>query len=74
MRVVTVVVAFGIVLTAAPGFAQQAAAPGAPTPETQAAAPAAPAPPQAVPFPAGAKIGFIDVQQIIAESIDGKAA
>ena len=74
MRVVTVVVAIGIVLTATQSFAQQAAAPGAPKPAPQAAAPAAPAPAQVVPFPAGAKMGYIDVQQIIAESIDGKAA
>jgi Skp family chaperone for outer membrane proteins len=83
MRVVTVVVAIGIVLTAAQSFAQQAAVPGAPAPAPQTAAPApapaapapaAPAPPQTVPFPAGAKMGFIDVPQIIAESIEGIAA
>jgi len=69
---VTVVVAIGIVLSTAQGFAQEAAAPGAPAPAPQASAQVAPFP--APPFPAGARMGFIDVQQIIAESIDGKAA
>ena len=72
MRFVTVVVAIGIVLSTAQGFAQEAAAPGAPAPAPQASAQVAPFP--AAPFPAGARMGFIDVQQIIAESIDGKAA
>jgi outer membrane protein len=72
MRFVTVVVAIGIVLSTAQGFAQEAAAPGAPAPAPQASAQVAPFP--APPFPAGARMGFIDVQQIIAESIDGKAA
>ena len=61
MRLLTAVVALTVALAAAPGFAQDPAAPPS-------------AAPQAPPFPAGAKVGFIDVQQIIAESIDGKAA
>lgn len=70
---------------AAPAFAQTApkpAAPAAPKPAAPAApaapkpAAAAPAPAAApvVPFPDGAKVAFIDIQRIIAESKEGQSA
>jgi outer membrane protein len=73
-----------------PAFAQTApkpaapaapkpAAPAAPKPASPpaAAAPAAaqaPAPAPVVPFPEGAKVAFIDIQRIIAESKEGQSA
>ncbi|MGE0392791.1 MAG: OmpH family outer membrane protein [Vicinamibacterales bacterium] len=69
-----------------PAFAQTApkpAAPAAPKPAAPAApkpaapAPAAasaPAPAPVVPFPDGARIAFIDIQRIIAESKEGQSA
>src|SRR4051812_9836592 len=67
---------------AAPAFAQaRGAAPAAPArgqapPAAPAPAPAAPAQPPAapVPFPAGAKIAFVNLQAIAQESVDGKAS
>jgi len=71
---------------AATAFAQTApkpAAPAAPKPAAPAAPkPAAPAPAAApaaapapvVPFPEGAKMAFIDIQRIIAESKEGQSA
>jgi outer membrane protein len=84
MRVFAVVLMLG--LSAAPSLAQ-APAPAAPrpaAPQTPAPRPAAPAPapapaavvPQApaVPFQAGLKYAYINVQQVAAESVEGKAA
>jgi Skp family chaperone for outer membrane proteins len=70
------------VLAAGPVHAQQAAAPAAPAPAPAAPAaqaPAAPAQPAAqprppVPFPEGAKVGFINVQLIANQSAEGRAA
>ena len=67
-----------LVLSAAPTFAQAAAqAPAAQTPPP-AAPPAqtapAPAPPAPAPFPAGAKIGIVNLQLIAQNSVEGKAA
>jgi Skp family chaperone for outer membrane proteins len=58
------------VLSAAPAFAQAAAQPPAAQPPAQAAP--APQPPAA--FPQGAKIGLVNLQQIAALSVDGKAS
>jgi Skp family chaperone for outer membrane proteins len=48
-------------------------APAAPAPAPAQATPPAPAP-QPVPFPAGAKVGFVNLQAIAQLSSDGKAA
>ena len=85
MRVYAVVLALGATL--APSFAQVSAAAQAQTPPRPAApAPAAPRPaapppaavqtpaPPAVPFQAGLKYAYINVQQIAAESVEGRAA
>lgn len=68
------VVALGlVVVTGTASFAQApapaTAKPAAPAP--QAAAPAAAAP---LPFPEGAKIAFVVLQRVVAESNEGKAA
>jgi Skp family chaperone for outer membrane proteins len=55
---------------ARPPAAPPASAPQTPPPATPAARPAPPAP---VPFPAGAKIGFVNMQLVVAESKLGKA-
>jgi len=56
--------------------AAQSAAPPPPVPARPSAAseqqPAAPAAPAAAPFPAGAKVAFIDFQRVAAESIEGQ--
>jgi Skp family chaperone for outer membrane proteins len=57
-----------VALFATSSFAQVAPPPGRSTPPPAAAAPAS------VPFPAGAKIAFVNVQAIAANSADGKAA
>lgn len=74
------VVAVGlVVVTGAPSFAQTPAAP-APKPVAPATAkpapvaPPAPAPAVALPFPEGAKIAFVVLQRVVAESADGKVA
>ena len=60
--------------------AQQKPAAPAPSPAPKPAAPAAPAPapaqpaPPVMPFPEGAKVAYIDIQRIIAESAEGKSA
>ena len=78
------VVTISVVVTAlvAPALAQTAPKPTAPA--DKAAAPAAPKAPAAapapvqtapvVPFPDGAKLAFIDVQRVIAESKEGQSA
>jgi Skp family chaperone for outer membrane proteins len=72
-----------LVLSASSSFAQaRGQAPAttpAPAPARGAQAPAAPAqpvPPPAppAPFPVGAKIAFVNLQQIASESVDGKAS
>jgi Skp family chaperone for outer membrane proteins len=77
-RSVMTVVVVGC-LGGASAFAQAPAAarPAQPAPAAPAAAPAPPAPqPLAppAPFPQGAKVGFVNLQQIAALSADGKAA
>jgi len=64
------VLVLAFVLSAAPAFAQAAAQPPAAQPPAQAA-PAA-QPPAA--FPQGAKIALVNLQQIAALSVDGKAS
>ena len=82
------IAALALALTAGPALAQTpgTAKPGAlgqtpgtakPAPETQKPAEPAPAaqPPAAPkPFPEGAKIGYIDLQYIASNSVEGKAA
>src|SRR5262245_45169133 len=67
----------GGVLTATTVFAQTPPKPAAPAPKPATPAPtqpaaAAPQPPR--PFPEGAKIAYVDVQQIASESSEGKSA
>ena len=72
-RFVTMVV--GGVLTASSVFAQTKPATPAPkpaAPATQPANPVAAQPPR--PFPEGAKVAYVDVQQIASESSEGKSA
>ena len=65
-----------VVVTGTASFAQApapaTAKPAAPAP--QAAAPAPPAAPVQLPFPEGAKIAFVVLQRVVAESNEGKAA
>ena len=78
------VVAVGlVVVTGASSFAQTPAAPAPAKPAAPAtakpAAPAAQAPapapaPVVLPFPEGAKIAFVVLQRVVAESADGKQA
>ena len=77
------VVAVGLVLvTGATSFAQTPAAPAPAKPAAPAtakpASPAAqapaPAPAVVLPFPEGAKIAFVVLQRVVAESADGKLA
>ncbi len=79
------VVAVGlVVVTGAALFAQTPAAPATAKPASQAPAtakPPAPAPPApaaapapVLPFPEGAKIAFVVLQRVVAESNDGKVA
>src|SRR5712691_9472285 len=90
MRSVVIAASLVLVLSAAPGVAQAAAqgrgaqpatpaqgrgaqptpAPAPPQPQAQVA----PAPPPTAPFPQGAKIGLVNLQQVAALSADGKAA
>jgi Skp family chaperone for outer membrane proteins len=70
MKTVLMVLVLAFVLSAAPAFAQAAAQPPAAQPPAQAAP--APQPPAA--FPQGAKIGLVNLQQIAALSVDGKAS
>ncbi len=82
MRGLVVTASAVLVLSAAPVFAQAAAGqtparPAAPRPTAPAPAPAqaAPVTPPAapVPFPAGAKIAYVNLQQIANQSAEGKA-
>ena len=79
MRGLVVTASVALALSAAPVFAQAAAGPAparpaAPRPATPAPAPqAAPAAPAVqVPFPAGAKIAYVNLQQIANLSAEGK--
>jgi outer membrane protein len=69
MRVFAVATALSVLLAAAPIFAQ-APAPTAPRPTVQAPAPAAPA--ANVPFPAGIKYGYVNLEQVFAGSAEGQ--
>jgi Skp family chaperone for outer membrane proteins len=85
MKVVVIAASLALALSAAPAFAQAASGqarpaqprPAAPAPATQAPAPAQVAPPspppQPAPFPAGAKIAFVNLQQIANLSAEGKS-
>jgi len=64
--------ALGLLLCAAPTFAQAPAAPRPAAPPGQPT-PAAP-PPAPAPFPEGAKYAFVNIQRIANESAEGKAA
>jgi len=73
MRSAAIAASLVLLLSSAPVFAQAAAQPR-PTPPA-AAAPAAPLPPPTTaPFPQGAKVGLVNLQQIAALSADGKVA
>jgi Skp family chaperone for outer membrane proteins len=85
MRGLVIVTGLALTLSASMSFAQAAGqaparpAQPAPAPAPQRpAAPAAPAqpavPPVQVPFPAGAKVGFVNLQAIAQMTADGKAA
>jgi outer membrane protein len=79
MRGFVIAASLGMLLSTAPGFAQAPAgqakpvapapAPAAPAPAPQPAAPQPPAP-----FPQGAKVAYVNLQQIAQLSVDGKAA
>ena len=84
MKVVVIAASLALATSAAPAFAQAAAgqarpaqprpaapAPSTPAPAAQAAAATPPPPP--APFPAGAKIAFVNLQQIANQSAEGKA-
>lgn len=74
MRAFAVAAALSMLLAAAPTFAQATApAPAAPPAAPSAAPPAAQAAPAEVPFPAGAKYAFVNIQRVAAESGQGKS-
>jgi outer membrane protein len=73
MRATCVTVALSVVLLAGPVLAQTpAAGQAAPAPAPAQAAPAAQPAPR--PFPEGAKLAFINIQRLAAESAEGRAA
>jgi outer membrane protein len=78
MRGFLIAASLALVLSAAPAFAQAAGqappaqTPPAQTPPKQAAPPPVMQPP--APFPAGAKIGIVNLQLIAQNSAEGKAA
>jgi outer membrane protein len=76
MKGFVIAAALAFVLSAAPGFAQAPA--GQAPPARPAAPPAQTAPvpvlPPPAPFPAGAKIGLVNLQLIAQMSVEGKAA
>ena len=67
-----------VVVTGTASFAQApapaTAKPAAPAPQAAAPAPAPPSAPVQLPFPEGAKIAFVVLQRVVAESNEGKAA
>jgi Skp family chaperone for outer membrane proteins len=74
MKGAAIAASLAVVLSAAPVFAQaagQAPRPAAPAPASPAAAQPAPAAPPP-PFPAGAKIAFVNLQQVANLSGEGK--
>jgi Skp family chaperone for outer membrane proteins len=74
MRASTLVVALSVALVSMPAFAQQkppVQKPPAPA-QPAAQAPATQQPP--APFPEGAKIAYVNLQQVFQDSKDGKAA
>jgi Skp family chaperone for outer membrane proteins len=82
MKVVVIAASLALALSAAPALAQAAPGqarpaprPSAPAPSTPAPALATPATPPAapVPFPAGAKIAYVNLQMIANQSAEGKA-
>ena len=88
MKVLAVVLAFGLVLAAAPSFAQAPAQPAGAPPAPATQKPAAPAPatakppapaaaqPQAppkVPFQTGLKYAYVQLQEVAQTSAQGKA-
>jgi outer membrane protein len=70
------VLAVGLVVTTAAASFAQTPAPATAKPAAPAPQAAAPAPPPApvLPFPEGAKIAFVVLQRVVAESNDGKQA
>lgn len=80
MRGSAIAASLAILLSAAPVFAQQAGrgqpAPPQPrpAPAPAQAAPVVVPPPPVAPFPPGAKIGIVNLQQIASLSADGKVA
>jgi len=77
MRGFAIFAAVAFVVSASPVFAQAPAAGQAPARPAQPAAPVAqpaPAPAPPVPFPQGAKVGFVNLQAIAQLSADGKSA
>ena len=82
MKVVVVTASLALALSAAPALAQAAPGQARPAPRPAVPAPSAPAPAQAapatpppapVPFPAGAKIAYVNLQMIANQSAEGKA-
>lgn len=71
MKSVFVLVVLSTALVVGPAMAQQPAAPAPATPAAPAAA-QAPAPPR--PFPEGAKIAYVDLNQVASQSREGQAA
>ena len=75
MRPVVIAASLILAMSAAPGFAQAPAQTPAPRPAAPApAAQTPPAPAPNVPFPAGAKIGVINLQLVAQLSVEGKTA
>jgi|KBSMisStaDraftv2_1062788.scaffolds.fasta_scaffold67226_3 Skp family chaperone for outer membrane proteins len=75
MKGSAVAATLAVVLSAAPVFAQaagQARPPAAPAPAPAAAQPAPAPPPPPAPFPTGAKIAFVNLQQVANLSGEGK--
>jgi Skp family chaperone for outer membrane proteins len=73
MRGFAIAATLALVLSGAPTFAQTPPAQQPPAQPPAQVVPA-PAPQPPAPFPQGAKIGFVNFQRVIQESIDGKAS
>lgn len=75
LKMMIVIAALGVTLTAGPVLAQTPAAQPAPAAEQKPAEPKpAPPAPAPQPFPEGAKIAYISLQYIASNSVEGKAA
>lgn len=72
MKSVFVLVVLSSALVAGPAVAQEPAAPAPAPPAAPAAAQGAPAPPR--PFPEGAKVAYVDLNQVASQSREGQAA